>query len=318
MMRSLLLLALAATTAAAPALSKMGACASVAPGEDLTAAGVKYRCEPSADHCGQEFASTYTGPETGTEANFHTHEMLEAHSISCECAFTNVDHAGGDTHHALESTCYGVGGGHGSVTCMGDANCALVSGTSLKMGYESGTYTDTDPCTCYSGGNKGTAVGEYTQYGACFDTSTATGMCVRVKEDCGTLDDSNVYYAPGSDELMSVKMFCPCYETYTGYCYKGHGQGGYCATSAEVCTDGHTYVDAKTAKTYDMDACMLCLEDDANDGPLPLPAYYVPATPAPSPKPTLKVGVMPETEKADTAHRVAGLGGLAAMLLLVL
>ena len=47
---------------------------------------------------------------------------------------------------------------------MGDANCALVSGTSLKMGYESGTYTDTDPCTCYSGGNMGTAVGEYTQY----------------------------------------------------------------------------------------------------------------------------------------------------------
>lgn len=84
MMRSLLLLALAATTAAAPALSKMGACASVAPGENLAAAGVKYRCEPSADHCGQEFHDSYTGPETGTEANFHTHEMLETAGISCE------------------------------------------------------------------------------------------------------------------------------------------------------------------------------------------------------------------------------------------
>ena len=129
-------------------------------------------------------------------------------------------------------------------------------------------------------------------------------MCVRVKEDCGTLDDSNVYYAPGSDELMSVKMFCPCYETYTGYCYKGHGQGGYCATSAEVCTDGHTYVDAKTAKTYDMDACMLCLEDDANDGPLPIPAYAV-STPAPSPKPTLGTAAAPALSKMGACASVA-------------
>lgn len=84
MRSSILILALVATTAAAPALSKMGACASVAPGEDLTAAGVKYRCEPSADHCGQTFHDAYTGPETGTEANFHTHEMLETWGISCE------------------------------------------------------------------------------------------------------------------------------------------------------------------------------------------------------------------------------------------
>jgi hypothetical protein len=105
-------------------------------------------------------------------------------------------------------------------------------------------------------------------------------MCVREEADCGTMGANDKFYQPMSDEIMGVKMWCPCYETRTGSCYKFQGHVMTCATSQDVCPTGETWLDAKKTKDQYGKDCFLCAKDDANDGDLTTPAYMAVAAPA--------------------------------------
>jgi len=263
-MAILFLLGLAKGASAAAELAQLGVCADVSTG--LTSSST-YHCAPNAGHCREYVAENKPegcAPRTETPCveevlaeHWHDAAVAAEAGIDCTCAYGNPKD---DEHFMRTDNCYNMEAAH-AVRCMGD-----VSICPLSSGYQMGTYyiprdEEAWPCGCYSGGSPD----RFTEWGACYDKVKLEGHCSAHANDCS---EDEEYYVPLSDDLLSVDMYCPCWEVRTGSCYDGTAHKQTCAASEDVCGEGQMWLDPRKTLEYDKE-CRMCAKADDHIDPLP-------------------------------------------------